>query len=1032
MSTNNSHHNTNSSSSPGNSKNNSNPIPSASLTLSYALVPPHSRGSQDTHILPITKILFPDYSSLNIDNTFYFLTCSRDGSIIKHNCNENGLPIDSKRMLAHSDWVNDIIWADKNDCFISVSNDFSIVLHTLDPKLDTWEIRIIGDHDDYIRSIVHISTCDDDTNFIFATAGLDKIIKIWSLDKFTREVTLLHTFDNSQDNDTGSIYSMVSPKEKLTNVPYDLIVGDNNGNIIFYSCTDLKEIYRLKNSHKKNVKCMQIVDNSTRLLTAGADNCIIIWNITNDFEKPKKIGHYRWKHLVWCIYGDSVNDLFVGDSSGALEKVSFKNLTKPEMLTIYNPNNHRNNTSKKPFGGILDICLLPSKSVLFSFSTDSNLNRLDLTTKNLTVKKGGFALVKSSLLTNRRHVITENTKSEIQRWDIISCELLDTFPPSEGNFDEVVMKYTSEEILNHWCTVSIKVGMLYIKLNTKLLDTEIYGSDLQRYTVINGIKLNNDERYNIGKVLINSLFNEFVGFETEKDKFFRRSLLAKRMKESLTLTNNDSNNNKIPSVADNKTNNLYINKSSLQDDTNTSDTDNKLNVALPSSPIIAHTHGPSSSINKKLSINTMKNSNELKTVGQQDLSSNELMESPLPTVASQNYSINATTTTPTMTQVQNTSMNEHTPQPSFLSAHEFPQHTPVVIDDTTKNINNETPKKIDEEENDTSSSKSSLGPLPSEASSMKKTGSGVSAANTSLLSLGDDKHDKKNNSEYMIGLIDKMHNDYEEYIHNPKSTKKIPDSKITRDVKSPIFEIKSGSVIIVQSWSSNCCGGRVVFNTYLPAPRNVEQDNSKDDNHSISEDDIINNLSLMNEQLNMYDFIDYENGTAVNRRLIFEQLEQNLPFWFSKILLNDTRVIKIQHKLSFQIMMWNPVAEYTEYSSGKKKQGDDRKNSSSLQGLMSFGKKSSKTNPAIDLPKLKEPNSKLIAPEMIKVKKIKTYIVERFDYRTTEMRNKVDPNDWIELLCRDKVLDSEMTLKSVKTLYWKSQNDIVIQFRRKL
>ena len=137
------------------------------LTVSYGLISPDYCTSQDAHILPITKILYP-----NIPGKNYFLTSGRDGSIILHKNKQISNDVESKatttsndaiRMQVHSDWASDLIHVStKNsdpvseDTFISVSHDFSIVLISVNLQLTTWEKKIIGDHDDYIKCIVHI------------------------------------------------------------------------------------------------------------------------------------------------------------------------------------------------------------------------------------------------------------------------------------------------------------------------------------------------------------------------------------------------------------------------------------------------------------------------------------------------------------------------------------------------------------------------------------------------------------------------------------------------------------------------------------------------------------------------------------------------------------------------------------------------------------------------------------------------------------------------------------------------------------
>lgn len=501
------------------------------LTVSYGLISPDYCTSQDAHILPITKILYPDIPGKN-----YFLTSGRDGSIILHKntklSNEPGtaattIKNDAIRMQVHSDWASDLIHVNmKNsdpsagDTFISVSHDFSIVLISVNAQLTTWDKKIIGDHDDYIKCIVPIYyemsndyeleeqeggpdnvhdginngiVVDEQNNFLFVTGGLDRKIKLWCLSSGPEKMaTLLHTFDNAQSNDTGSIYSMspIIPKysfdDNQTSRPFDFVAGDCNGDLIFYSCKYRKEVIRIQNAHRTNIKVVRTLDDSTRLISTSSDGVINVWDLncrhdqtTGALQLPKKIGSWSWDSSIWCVQGTSLDKLYFGDSQGNVMRANLSSYEDAKLTRIFKPDHHHHHhhhheheeqnisttdAKVKKYGGILDIALLPNEKLLFSFCTDSNLNVLDLTNNHFSVNEGGFALTRSSLLTNRRHVITENTKGQMQRWDIVSCELLNTFDSSEGSFDDIVMKYTSKEILSHWCTVSVKVGMLFVKI----------------------------------------------------------------------------------------------------------------------------------------------------------------------------------------------------------------------------------------------------------------------------------------------------------------------------------------------------------------------------------------------------------------------------------------------------------------------------------------------------------------------------------------------------------------------------------------
>lgn len=55
---------------------------------------------------------------------------------------------------------------------------------------------------------------------------------------------------------------------------------------------------------------------------------------------------------------------------------------------------------------------------------------------------------------------------------------------------------------------------------------------------MNNIEINSDERYNLGKIVINSLFNEFISYEVQKVKLLRKKIFSLKKKDltnSLTL-----------------------------------------------------------------------------------------------------------------------------------------------------------------------------------------------------------------------------------------------------------------------------------------------------------------------------------------------------------------------------------------------------------------------------------------------------------------------------------------------------------------
>lgn len=1036
------------------------------LTVSYGLLPPQGHSSQNVHILPISRILYP------YDCNDHFITCGRDGSVIRHQCTPEGISISGVKVQAHSDWVSDIIQVDSNS-YITVSYDFSIVLLTWRPALENWETRIIGDHEDYIKCIVKLPTSEEDC-IMFATGGLDKKVKVWKMESKINGAECIRVFDNIQANDTGSIYTMDSIGADK-NLPFDLIIGDGNGDLIFYSSKLDKEFSRATSIHSTNMKVVKMFDNYTRLISACSDGLICIWDLTEVTSVLRILASFRWDCSIWCIEGDSLEELYIGDSKGRITKSDFSNIQRVGLEVVYEPQpgveeastdieSQLSSQPKKKNVGILCINWLPNNYLLFSKSVDSNLNRLELATNSVTIAEGGIALTKSSLLTNRRHVITENTKGEIQRWDILVCELLDTFDPSEGDFDQVVSKYTSREVLSHWCSVSVKVGLLFVKLNQRLLNTEVYGSSLTEYQVVNGVKPNSDERYNLGKIVANSLFNEFVMYEIHKDKVFRSEMVSKRRNSSFfhneAYNNTDSPLDTKRGISRRKSafHRLNSNIGPLTTERNSPST------SAPNSPFLqgesslpvddkpflgppalsdrgSTTRAPSNASSNEGNSDSGTNSPHLKASEVRTLSSGSLLGRKLrlfkttsarAITGSSGSNDSASNNASAVSDAEESAVDDDTKDTSNTSA--YTANTATVSTPTAA----ETVVWNSVYNTDSVS-------LSQPSNATKLNGGATESVET--------EQRKRPKEENMSDLIEQFHDNYKMQANNNTSTLKMlsrkpPQTKIIRDVCSPIIRVTSGVLIVVHSWKKGSCGGRVLFSTYLPPARNAEyvktleklDGNESEDIEDTPEEPPQNEkINSEKEKLSNEEWADREFGNGKNRRQIYEQLEAILPFWFSKTLLCDSKVVKQQPKLNFIITPWRGNNNQTSTPQGSH-QGSSQhpqQQQSSLQHYkIKFGKSGLKSNDSLlkatDLPKVSESNLKLLAPGMIKVKKIKVYIVERFESKTPEMKNKIEPSEWLELLCKGQVLENDMTLSTVRTLYWKSQGDILFEYRRKI
>lgn len=158
------------------------------------------------------------------------------------------------------------------------------------------------------------------------------------------------------------------------------------------------------------------------------------------------------------------------------------------------------------------------------------------------------------------------------------------------------------------------------------------------------------------------------------------------------------------------------------------------------------------------------------------------------------------------------------------------------------------------------------------------------------------------------------------------------------------------------------------------------------------------------EELNS---LHYPAAKGSAKEELVKQLRCNLPRWLGQPILYDKFPHKELPKISFQLLELDYSALPTDKTIGGKSQ------------------KKIKRLPAL------ENSIKLSSQNMLRVNKILCYLTENFELRTSEMKDKRVPKEWLVLECRGQELDPSMTLQTIKTKIWKSSSDIDLQYRRK-
>ncbi|KAK6197324.1 WD-40 repeat protein [Scheffersomyces amazonensis] len=141
---------------------------------------------------------------------------------------------------------------------------------------------------------------------------------------------------------------------------------------------------------------------------------------------------------------------------------------------------------------------------------------------------------------------------------------------------------------------------------------------------------------------------------------------------------------------------------------------------------------------------------------------------------------------------------------------------------------------------------------------------------------------------------------------------------------------------------------------------------------------------------------------------LLHDLRMHLPKWIGNPLLYNRYPVKETPKIAFQLL----ECDYSLLPANKKIGGKTQRKIKKLPVL--------------------ETSIKLTSHSMLRVGKIIIYLTEKFESKTSEMKDKkMVPTDWLVLECKGQELPNDMTLQTIKTKIWKSSADIELRFRRK-
>ncbi|CCE79467.1 Piso0_001532 [Millerozyma farinosa CBS 7064] len=185
---------------------------------------------------------------------------------------------------------------------------------------------------------------------------------------------------------------------------------------------------------------------------------------------------------------------------------------------------------------------------------------------------GSYSLVPKSIIAkrffnNKRHMIVLYLNGDIKIWDLFIFKVIKSIPVTENmhesrsdlierrikDMESIFFDYQTHDTLSNWCDVEIKSGKLLVTLKeTSFNNVEIYYDDLiASYPFLSQadspfkdseIKMGNDDRLMLSRIIMNSLFREYVLHEWDFDRQLRNALRIQKLQNRKAVKSNTNDN----------------------------------------------------------------------------------------------------------------------------------------------------------------------------------------------------------------------------------------------------------------------------------------------------------------------------------------------------------------------------------------------------------------------------------------------------------------------------------------------------------
>ncbi|CAL8133677.1 unnamed protein product [Orchesella dallaii] len=396
-------------------------------------------------------------------------------------------------MEHHTDWVNDIILTSSGKNIMSGSNDCTVKLWNAQKGFCMSTLRT---HKDYVRALAYSKEKE-----MVASAGFDRAIYLWDVNTLTALTATKNTVTTAAlTGSKNSIYSLAMSPDGNT-----LVSGSTEKVLRVWDTRRYIKTMKLK-GHSDNVKALILNWDGSQCLSGSSDGTIKLWALGQQQCIQTIRCHTQG---VWALAApESFQFVISGGKDCRLQFTDLRN------------NNCHSTLIAVESHPILSLCLSPDLTMIWVGTTDSTIRAWPLPQMHgegyvsdeeyagqpLMEIEGAPAIKQYSVMSDKRHILTKDTKGHVQLYDALMALKVEDLGPAD--FDEEVKKRSRSIYVPSWFSVGLHTAMVTIHLAQD--ENDCLGAWVSAKDV--GLipdDSDQDQKVNYGRLLLQALFEEW-------------------------------------------------------------------------------------------------------------------------------------------------------------------------------------------------------------------------------------------------------------------------------------------------------------------------------------------------------------------------------------------------------------------------------------------------------------------------------------------------------------------------------------------